>query len=280
MKKNIYVLRDLEIKREGNTIKIENKKLPLSIIDNVFIFSKAKITRSAQNLLLKHSKAIFYLNGKYELVGILTSPFFVSDTRFRVFQYKNENNIELAKVIVNKKIKAIEEFIDKKLDDFKNRLNEAKKLNEVLGVEGSVSVLMFEKFKKEIEKLGIKEFKKREYRPVRDRVNGLLSFLYSLYYAYLFSEVISIGFDPYFGFLHKKRGKHAVFVSDMMEEARVYLTRLVIFILKEIYPDGFDGLYLNNEARKFVIKEFDEFILSYENSLLKKFKNISLNDTI
>lgn len=278
MKRNIYVTRDLEIKRDGNTLKVGDKKLPLSIVDNVFIIGKAKITRSAQNLLLKHSKAIFFLNFKYDLVGILVSPFFKSDYRLRVKQYEKLNDIELAKFVIEKKIVAIENYIGKSLNRYKERLSKCTSLDEILGVEGSSSNYMFRKFKEDLEKIGIKEFQKREYRPVRDRVNGVLSFLYSLYYGFLFSEVISCGFDPYAGIVHKKRGKHAVFVSDMMEEARVYLTKLAFLILQEIYKDGFVGLYLNDEARRFVLKEFDEFILSYENSLLKEFKNKILND--
>ena len=272
MKRNIYITRDLEIKRDGNILKVGNKKLPLSIVNNVFIIGNAKITRSAQNLILKNSKAIFFLNYKYDLVGILTPPFFKSDYSLRVKQYQNLNSVELAKFVIEKKIIAIENYLKKSLNRHKEKLKSTNSLDEILGIEGSCSSYMFRKFRENLENIGITEFKKREYRPVKDRVNGLLSFLYSMYYAFLFSEVISLGFDPYAGIVHKKRGKHAVFVSDMMEEARIYLTKLAFLILKEIYDRGFDGLYLNNEARKYVVKEFDEFLISYENSLLREFK--------
>jgi len=130
----------------------------------------------------------------------------------------------------------------------------------------------YKKFKEELQDIGIDEFKKREYRPVKDRVNGLLSFLYTLYYSFLHSVVVSEGFDPYIGFLHIKRGRHLAFVSDMMEEARIYLTKLAVEILEEVYPDGFDGLYLDYETRKIVLKKFDNFIETYENTLLKEIK--------
>ena len=280
IKRNIYVTRNVEIKRDGNTLKVGDKKLPLSIVNNVFIIGNAKISRSAQNLILKNSKAIFFLNYKYDLVGILTPPFFKSDYSLRVKQYQKLNDIKLAKFVIEKKIIAIENYVGKSLNRYKEKLKSVNSIDEILGVEGSCSTYMFKKFREDLENIGITEFKKREYRPVKDRVNGVLSFLYSMYYAFLFSEVISLGFDPYAGIVHKKRGKHAVFVSDMMEDARVYLTKLAFLIIKEIYDDGFDGLYLNDEARKYVVKEFDDFILSYENSLLKEFSKVLLNDTI
>jgi CRISPR-associated protein Cas1 len=271
LKYNLYVTNNQEIKREGNTLKIEDKKVPLSIVKNLFIFGSANLTKSARNLLLKNSKPVYFFDYRYNLLGLLINPHYDSNYKIRLSQYKNINNLEFAKLIVNKKIETIEEFTSS-MKRYKDKIKKADNPNSLLGIEGNASVFMFSKFRQFLEEIGIFEFQKRTYRPVKDKINGLLSFLYSLYYAYLYGEVISEGFDPYIGFFHIKRGKHAVFVSDMMEEARVKLTFLAIEILKEIYKDGFDGLYLNSEARKFVLKEFDKFVLEYENTLLKEVK--------
>ena len=271
MKKNLYITSNLELKRDGNCIKIEDKKLPISMIDNVLIMGNASLTTGARNLLLKNNRSIFFMNYKYETIGILTPPL-GSDYRFRIKQYQNQNNIEIAKLIVNKKIEAIEEFSEKSLNRYKKKLQEVDNLQSILGVEGSASTYMFEKFKNSLNEMMIFDFTSRSYRPVKDKINGLLSFLYTMYYNFLFAEVVGAGFDAYIGFLHIKRGRHCALVSDLMEEARVYLTKLAIEILDEIYQDGFEGLYLTNEARKFVIKKFDEFIISYENNLIKEVK--------
>jgi CRISPR-associated protein Cas1 len=202
---------------------------------------------------------------------MLVNSHFDSNYKLRLRQYENFGNIEFAKLIVLKKLETIEKYTSA-MDRYKKKIEKVKTLNEILGIEGSASAYMFLKFKEELEKIGIFEFTKRVYRPVKDRINGLLSFLYTLYYSYLYGEVISEGFDPFIGFLHIKRGKHAVFVSDMMEEARVELTFLAVEILKDIYEDGFEGIYLNSDARKYVLRKFDKFILNYENSLLKEVK--------
>jgi CRISPR-associated protein Cas1 len=271
MKYNIYITRDIEAKREGNSLKIENKKIPLSIIKSLFIIGNGNITKSARNLLLRNSKPIYFFDYRYNLLGMLVNSHFDSNYKLRLRQYENFGNIEFAKLIVLKKLETIEKYTSA-MDRYKKKIEKVKTLNEILGIEGSASAYMFLKFKEELEKIGIFEFTKRVYRPVKDRINGLLSFLYTLYYSYLYGEVISEGFDPFIGFLHIKRGKHAVFVSDMMEEARVELTFLAVEILKDIYEDGFEGLYLNSDARKYVLRKFDKFILNYENSLLKEVK--------
>lgn len=271
MKYNIYITRDIEAKREGNSLKIENKKIPLSIIKSLFIIGNGNITKSARNLLLRNSKPIYFFDYRYNLLGMLVNSHFDSNYKLRLRQYENFGNIEFAKLIVLKKLETIEKYTSA-MDRYKKKIEKVKTLNEILGIEGSASAYMFLKFKEELEKIGIFEFTKRVYRPVKDRINGLLSFLYTLYYSYLYGEVISEGLDPFIGFLHIKRGKHAVFVSDMMEEARVELTFLAVEILKDIYEDGFEGIYLNSDARKYVLRKFDKFILNYENSLLKEVK--------
>ncbi|WP_456479971.1 CRISPR-associated endonuclease Cas1 [Nautilia sp.] len=271
MKKNVYV-NEGEIKRDSNVLKINGIKLPLSIVDNLFVFDRVKISISARNLLLKNSRAIYFMNYRYELLGMLLPNHYDSNYKKRLKQYENMHSLEYAKVIILKKIEAVEKFTGRDFQEYKENLQDANTLNKILGIEGIVSTYMFGEFRRELIKNGIKDFQKRTYRPVSDRINGLLSFLYTLYYSYVISEIISLGFDPYVSFLHRKRGKHAAFASDAMEEARVFLTFMGAEILKDVYKDGFDGLYLNKEARKFLLRRFDKFVCEYENGILKYFK--------
>ncbi len=275
MKKNLYLSSYSAIlKREGNSLKFNNKKIPLSLVKNVFIISNAKVTTSARNLLLKHKRNIFYLNSKYELIGILVPDRYDSNYKKRLNQYKKSGSLDLAKLIVSKKIDAIEKVTQNSLLRYKKKINNCKNLNELLGIEGGASNYMFSIFKKELIKRNITEFQKRDYRPVKDRINGVLSFLYTLYYSYLYAEVIAEGLDPYVSFLHVKRGTHSAFVSDVMEEARVYLTWLLFEFIEEIYPNQFEGLFLNIEGRKTLLHYFDNFISNYENRLLSEIKEM------
>ncbi len=151
MKKNLYV-NEGEIKREGNVLKINGRKIPLGMIDNLFVFDKVKISISARNLLLKNKRSIVFMNKKYELLGVLLPELLKSDMRRRIWQWENRNNIQYAKVIVLKKIEAIEEVAKLELDMLKAKLKTAVSLNEILGIEGNASRVMFEMFKKILEK--------------------------------------------------------------------------------------------------------------------------------
>ena len=273
MKKNIYVISNYTLKRDGNIIKIDNSKIPISLIHNIFIIGKATISRSAQNLLLKNNKMIFFLDNQYRLIGILSKTIYDSDYNLRLKQYQKAQNIKIASFIVKKKIEAIAKTTQKSMDRYLKKIDKVSSINELLGIEGIASNYMFAKFKERLEENGIYEFSKRSFRPAPDRVNALLSFLYTLYYSLAYAMLIGEKLDPYIGFLHTKRGKHAACASDIMEEARVYLTFLAIDILKEILEE-FNGKYLTYKGLKKVLNHFDNFVQNYQNNLIKEIKEM------
>ncbi|MBW2092631.1 MAG: type I-C CRISPR-associated endonuclease Cas1, partial [Deltaproteobacteria bacterium] len=72
-------------------------------------------------------------------------------------------------------------------------------------------------------------FHERNRRPPLDRVNCLLSFLYTLVLHDVRSALESVGLDPAVGFLHRDRPGRPGLALDMMEEFRPFLAdRLVL----------------------------------------------------
>ncbi len=252
---HLYILRnDVILKRDRKSIRIEGesniRQVPVSMIDGVYLFG-ADITKGARNLLLENNKEIYFFSSKGFFRGVLHAAKLKSNYKKRLIQYRFIENLEIAKFIVKRKIDSIEFFLKVSLNRYKEKLKTAKNLNEVLGIEGACSAYFFRKIKETLNSNGI-EFEKREYRPVKDRVNGLLSFVYYLYYTFLHSIILNEGYDPYIGFLHRKRGTHMAFVSDLMEVYRVVLSEFVVELLitKKIDENDFKDLYLTYEGRK------------------------------
>jgi len=276
----LFITKDVRIIRESKMLKIEGdsyyKKVPINLIKGVFIFGKAELHRGARNLLLENNKDIYFFNHKAQFMGVLSNGKLKSNYRYRLLQYKHIENLDIAKFIVLRKIEEIEKWSQRSLNRYKEKLKEAKNLNEVLGVEGGASLYLFEKVKEILNKHNIK-FIRREYHPVKDRVNGLLSFAYNLYYGFLHSIVLNEGFDPYIGFLHKKRGTHMAFVSDLMEGKRVVLTHFIVSLLinDKITQEDFKELFLNYEGRVKFIRYFIDLVEEIEhNSLLNEIKEL------
>lgn len=105
----------------------------------------------------------------------------------------------------------------------------------------------------------------RSRRPPRDRMNALLSFLYSMWMNDCRSACEAAGLDPQVGFLHALRPGRAALALDLMEEFRALADRMALTLVNrgQLDADDFDvreggGVMLRDEARKAVIVAFQE----------------------
>ncbi|MCL6591673.1 MAG: type I-C CRISPR-associated endonuclease Cas1c [Firmicutes bacterium] len=104
-------------------------------------------------------------------------------------------------------------------------------------------------------------FTGRSRRPPLDRVNAVLSFLYTLLAHDCAAALETVGLDPQVGFLHRERPGRPSLALDLMEELRPYLAdRLALSLInnRQLSPGGFEvkepgGVLLNEELRKTVI---------------------------
>lgn len=105
----------------------------------------------------------------------------------------------------------------------------------------------------------------RNRRPPRDRLNALLSFLYSLWMNDCRSALEATGLDPQVGFLHALRPGRAALALDLMEEFRAQADRLALTLINrgQLRAGDFQvreggGVLLAPEARKTVLVAFQE----------------------
>ncbi len=153
------------------------------------------------------------------------------------------------------------------LREWLEALVSATSLDEVRGVEGQASKVYFEVFDLLI-RAQRNEFRfgGRSRRPPRNRVNALLSFLYTLTRVDCESALESVGLDPQVGYLHALRPGRPALALDLMEEFRVLLAdRLALNLinLRQIQPEHFEehpggAVYLNVDGRKLVLTEYQK----------------------
>ena len=105
--------------------------------------------------------------------------------------------------------------------------------DQLRGIEGELASQYFSVFDEMI--LQQKEdfyFHERNRRPPLDRVNALLSFVYTLLTSMMAASLETVGLDPCVGFLHGDRPGRYSLALDMMEELRPALAdRFVLRLL-------------------------------------------------
>ncbi len=138
---------------------------------------------------------------------------------------------------------------------------------ELMAFEGSAAKLYFGIFDQLI--LQQREdfpFSERSRRPPLDRMNALLSFLYTLLTNEVASALEGVGLDPYVGFLHQDRPGRPSLALDLMEELRpVFADRLALSLVnrKQVTGRGFvtkesGGILMDDDTRKTVLSAWQE----------------------
>jgi len=147
------------------------------------------------------------------------------------------------------------------------RLPERDDLDILRGDEGDAARAYFGAFghlvREDRESLG---FQWRSRRPPRDRMNSLLSFLYTLLRADCTAALEGVGLDPQVGFLHALRPGRPALALDLMEELRpIVADRLALALVNrgqlrrddfEEHPGG--AVYLSETGRRTTIVAYQE----------------------
>jgi len=103
-------------------------------------------------------------------------------------------------------------------------------------------------------------------RPPRDRINALLSFLYSMLTNDCVSAVESVGLDPQVGSLHVLRPGRPALALDLMEEFRPLLAdRLALTLInrRQIKPSDFEerpggSVWMSENGRKTILTAWQQ----------------------
>lgn len=139
-------------------------------------------------------------------------------------------------------------------------------IDSVRGIEGEASKIYFSVFNNLISNKNEFSFCGRTKRPPLDKVNALLSFLYSLLAYEVKSALETVGLDAYLGFFHTDRSGRPSLALDLMEEFRAYLVDKCVLsminlgIVKNemfIVKEG-GSVLMKDDTRKIVIKYWQE----------------------
>lgn len=143
----------------------------------------------------------------------------------------------------------------------------APELEVLRGMEGEAAQKYFGVFDEMIvaQKADF-QFRGRSRRPPMDRINALLSFVYTLLVHDCVAALESVGLDPYCGFLHRDRPGRPSLALDLMEELRPVVADRVVLTLvnrQQVQSGDFEerengAVWLSPKGRKEVIAAWQE----------------------
>lgn len=264
MKIAIIDKKDIVLKIENNSVKIDSQTIPFKLMDILVLNHRATLKSSDILKLTKNNISLLFVSHNNVHTSMIVSGN-AKSSELKLAQYNSlQDSLKFAKYFISKKIIAHTEHlkllqIDQNSSMQIMQINNAKNRSEIMGIEGSFAREYFSHFFKNMPSCMHKS--KRTKKPPLDPVNALLSFWYSMYYHIITIKLLSHGFEPGLGYLHTPFRTHNALSSDILELFRAEINHLVIkmFNNKILTNEDFikkGGVYLRFEARKKIWSEF------------------------
>lgn len=280
------------LKKEGETavVKLGDEvrlRVPFVSISSIVCFGDVMMSPSLMGACAKAGISICWLSlyGRFlaRVEGPAHGNVLLRREQYRVSEDRTRS-AAIARTMVAAKIANSRAVLQRALRDHGDRIDSAavegcaatlkrsvdaaleeRDLERLRGIEGDAAKTYFSAFNELIiaQKADF-SFTDRNRRPPRDRVNALLSFVYTMLFNDLRSALETTGLDPAVGFLHRDRPGRMSLALDLMEEFRPFVAdRLVLSLinLKQIDGKGFDisesgAVLMNEKARKALVAAY------------------------
>lgn len=266
--------------------KEERFRIPVVNIEGIVSFGYLGASPGLMKLCADNGVSLAFLSPNGRFIGRMQGPT-RGNVLLRKEQYRiaddDERSLHFARLFIAGKIQnyrsTLQRFIrdngeNAGVDAAVNSMEHSKKwaltatsASQLVGVEGDAANTYFSVFPELI--LHQKEdfaFHGRNRHPPKDKVNAMLSFVYTLLANETAAALETVGLDPYVGFLHTLRPGRTSLALDLMEEMRAYLgDRLVLSLInrkqmtaKDFVVQGSEGIVMSDEGRKTLLSAWQK----------------------
>lgn len=283
---------DAYLSLDSETVVVLNQgnvlgKIPLHNLEGIIAFGHTGASPSLMGECAKRNISLCFLTPNGRFLARVTGKEY-GNVILRKEQYRISEKPELAcsiarDFIIGKVFNArwvIERFtrehplsvdceklktVSAQLRDFIELIKDCSSNEQLRGYEGEAASLYFSVFDDMIlQQKDVFYFNGRNRRPPLDRVNAILSFVYTLLANNTASALESVGLDPYVGFLHTDRPGRMSLAFDVMEELRpIMVDRFVLSLINKriISGDGFTirengSVEMSEDTRKIILTQW------------------------
>ena len=287
MKTSLYVYQNGELKRKDNTLQFcstdgQKRDVPINTISEIYIFGEVTINTKLINLLSKNQIIVHFFNyydfytsslvpKKVKISGKIS----VTQSAFYLDKYKRQ---ELATKFVEGAAKNIYRNMryynsrGKELDEYMNEvkyylknLSNAQDISELMGMEGNIHKIYYKSFNNIIDREI--DFDKRVKRPPDNIINTLISYLNSLVYTTVLSEIYKTQLDPTISFLHEPGDSRFSLSLDIAEIFKPLIADRLIFSMlnknqlqEKHFSQELNYLYIKEQGSKIILTQYDKML--------------------
>ncbi len=295
--KSFYVFSSGELKRKNDSLTFYSdneikKDIPVERVSDLYVFGSVKYNSELFNFLSQKGIIVHMFNYYKYYVG----SFYPKEVRVSgsllVKQVEYYLNLDKRLYIAKEFIKAASDNILRNLkyynsrgkdlsvyilaiEEFSQNIDNAKEVVEVMGIEGNIRKTYYDAWpiiiNREI------DFEKRVKRPPDNMINTLISFMNTVCYTKVLSEIYKTQLNPTISYLHEPSEKRFSLSLDVSEIFKPLLVDRTLFSLLNrniITEKDFES---ENNYLRIKDKSVKKIIEELENTFVRKIKHRALN---
>lgn len=285
MKNSLYIYQNGELNRKDNTLRFiseigEKRDIPINNISEIYFFGEDTLNTRLITFLSQNNVIVHFFN-YYDFYSSSLIPRKTKISgKLLVKQVENYTDINKRMKLAKKFVKSAGDNIyrnlryyngrgkntEKAMIEIKFLINEidgCERIQELMGVEGNIHKIYFEQWNvivnQEI------DFNKRVKRPPDNMINTLISFLNSLVYTTVLSEIYKTQLNPTISYLHEPGVSRFSLSLDIAEIFKPLIADRLIFSLlnknqiqEHHFSKELNFLHMSEQGSKIILAEYDK----------------------
>ena len=285
MGQSFYVYNNGDLRRKDNTLQFtpyegEKRDIPIERIDDIYVMSEMTFNTSFISYISQYGIPIHFFN----YYNFYTGSFYPKEKllagQLLVKQVEHYSDYDKRIVIARKFIEAAADNIYRNLryyngrgkdvsaymaevDDLRRKIPDTDSIQELMGIEGNIRKHYYAAWNVVVDQEIC--FEKRVMHPPDNMINSLISFVNSMIYAKVLTEIYHTQLNPTVSYLHEPGVRRFSLCLDISEVFKPLVGDRLIFSLlnrRQITEDSFtkelNFLHLKKEASGLIAKELED----------------------
>lgn len=284
MKQSFYFYHKGDLNRHDNTLQFTNEEgerrvLPIETIGELYVMSDMTLTTSMLNLLSQYGIIVhffnyydFYTGSYYPREKLVSGELLVKQVDHYQDHVKRmylaHRFVEAAGNNIYRNLRYYNgrgKNVEIQMREIKNLLkasSDADSIHQLMGFEGNIHKIYYDAWPIIIDQ--DIEFKKRVRNPPDNVVNTLISFVNTLIYTKVLSEIYQTQLNPTISYLHEPGERRFSLSLDLAEVFKPILADRLIFsllnrrqITEKSFTQNLNYLHLTEKASQTIISELE-----------------------
>ncbi len=285
MGQSFYVYNNGDLKRKDNTLRFtsydgDKRDIPIERIDDIYVMTEMTFNTAFLSFISQYGIPIhffnyyhFYTGSFYPKEKLLAGQLLVKQvehyidydkrlTLARKFINAAADNIYRNLRYYNGRGKDVSAYM-KEIDYLRKKIMKTATIEELMGTEGNIRKQYYAAWNVIVDQ-NI-QFEKRIMHPPDNMINSLISFVNSLIYAKVLSEIYHTQLNPTISYLHEPGVRRFSLCLDIAEVFKPLIGDRLIFsllnrnqITEKSFTKELNFLHLKKESSKLIVKELEE----------------------